>query len=492
MTLAAAVPAAQESPISIGSRLEPLFDTHLVDRLGGKAVLRLNRPTPREIAITHDAPWEGAGSGYHTVFQDGDLYRMYYRGQQMEVVDDKLRYPTAEVICYAESRDGIRWTRPELGLVEFQGSRRNNILRDRFGTHNFTPFKDLNPACPPTARYKAVGGVRGAKEGDGLYAFQSADAIHWSLLQETPILTEGYFDSQNVVFWDAERREYRAYFRDFREYPNGRDIKTSTSKDFLHWSKSEWLEYPTGRKTQLYTNQVLPYYRAPHLFLGFPTRYVTNRGLLTPLNEKIGRAHPRFGNDYTDGGFMAGRDGRTFQVWGEAFLRPGPVREGRWLYGGQYQNWGLVETRAEEGPGTLLPFLPADTDREISLYASEGGWVPGSARMRRYTMRLDGFVSAQAPQDGGELFTKPLIFTGRRLRLNFATSAVGSVRVELQDVQGKALPGFALDDCPEHFGDFIAREITWKGGGDVGKVAGTPVRVRVALRDADVYAFRFE
>jgi hypothetical protein len=77
------------------------------------------------------------------------------------------------------------------------------------------------------------------------------------------------------------------------------------------------------------------------------------------------------------------------------------------------------------------------------------------------------------------------------LALNFATSAAGSIRVEIQDLDGKPLPGFALADCPPHFGDTIERVVTWRGGSDVGALAGRPVRLRFALQDADLYAYQF-
>jgi hypothetical protein len=82
-------------------------------------------------------------------------------------------------------------------------------------------------------------------------------------------------------------------------------------------------------------------------------------------------------------------------------------------------------------------------------------------------------------------------FSGRELTLNFATSAAGSVRVEIQDEQGRPLPGFALDDCPPHFGDTVERAVTWRKGRDVSSLAGQAVRLRFVLQDADVYAFRF-
>ena len=462
-------------PIQIGSRLELMVDRHLIDQMTDGARMRLHRPIRREVAIVHDQPWEGNNSAYHTVFQDGERYRMYYRGRQLDLTGDKLKFPHREVICYAESPDGIRWTKPKLGLIDFNGSKDNNIIWDGHGGHNFAPFKDANPNCSPDARYKALGG---SKAEGGLFAFKSPDGIHWSLMSEKPVVTKGYFDSQNLAFWDPIRSQYREYHRDFRD---GRDIKTATSKDFLHWTEPVWLEYTKGRITQLYTNQITLYPRAPHIFLGFPTRYVAGRGFLTPFNAQIARTSKRFGTDYTDGGFMTSRDGRRFDVWPEAFIRSGPVSEGRWMYGANYQNWGLVETKSS------IPGAP----NELSVYASEGGWVGTSNQMRRLTLRIDGFVSVEAPFSGGAFVTKPLTFEGKTLVMNFSTSAAGSVRVEIQNGDGKPVEGFALADCPEIFGDDLERAVTWKKGGDVSSLAGKAIRLRFVMKDADVYAFRF-
>ena len=93
---------------------------------------------------------------------------------------------------------------------------------------------------------------------------------------------------------------------------------------------------------------------------------------------------------------------------------------------------------------------------------------------------------------GGELISKPLRFRGRQLALNFATSAAGSIRVEIQDAHGQPLPGFALDDCQPIFGDAIERAISWKQGSDVRALAGQTVHLRFVLNDADLFAFQFK
>ncbi len=170
-----AAPLRSGEPLNIGSRRELFVDDFLIEKLSGEAELRLHHPTPRELAIVHDAPWEGTSSGYHTVFQDGDLYRMYYRGLQLDVSKGRISTGRHEPFyCYAESQDGVHWNKPDLGLVEFEGSKKNNIILRGVGTHNFAPFKDENPNCAPEARYKALGGIM--SEG-GLFAFQSADAF---------------------------------------------------------------------------------------------------------------------------------------------------------------------------------------------------------------------------------------------------------------------------------------------------------------------------
>jgi hypothetical protein len=482
-------------------------DDSLVERLGGKAELRLHHPIPQNVALVTDAPWEGNGTNYVTVFREGPKYRMYYRGSHYSYLGGKDRPNTPDLYCYAESPDGIRWTKPELGLFAWNGSKRNNIVWEGVGSHAFVPFRDTNPKCAADAPYKALG-VGGGKHG--LYAFKSADGIHWALMHLEPVITRGAFDSHNLAFWDAERGEYREYHRDFRD---GRDIRTSTSQDFLHWTEPGFLSYsanvdpgqgggrpadvkdpvgaryPAGRVSELYTNQIAPYYRAPHLLLGFPTRYI-DRGW-----TESARALPRFnyrqvrakesrreGTAVTDGMFITSRDRKHFSVWPESFLRPGLRTRDSWFYGDTYQNWGLVETKS----------AIEDAPPELSLYVTERTLQETGAVLRRYSLRIDGFVSLHATLAGGELVTKPMVFAGNQLVLNVSTSAAGSVRVEIQNVEGHPLPGFALADCHEVYGDDLQRSVAWRGSPDLGALAGKPVRLRLEVKDADLFSFRFQ
>ena len=243
-------PAGGGQPVEdIGSRRELFVDDHLIDRLGRAAALRLHHPQPREIVIEHDAPWEGSGSGYHSLFKDDDLYRLYYKAWHLEGSQKNPYTGDADAhrLCYAESRDGITWRKPELGLVEYEGSTANNIVIPSGwmgGMHlsaaEAAVFKDENPAAPADTRYKAL--VRCRKPW-GLVAFKSADGVRWIPVSEKPVITEGAFDSQNLAFWDAARGEYRAYWRYFTEGVTNettwkmggyRGIRTATSRDFIN------------------------------------------------------------------------------------------------------------------------------------------------------------------------------------------------------------------------------------------------------------------
>ncbi len=478
-------------PVDLGSRRELFVDEALLESWGGTARLMLHHPESREVALRFNEAWEGNASGYVTVIPDGDLFRMYYRGHRYIIDPPPLRQAQAEAVCYAESRDGITWTKPKLGLFAWNESKDNNILwLGGPETHNFAPFLDANPDCKPEERFKAIGGTVASK---GLLTFASGDGVHWKKLSDSPVVTEGAFDSHNTCFWDTGRNQYVMYMRYFSEadFKGLRSIGVAYSPDFQTWTKPVGITYPNSPPQQMYTNHVAPYYRAPHVLFGFPTRFVAR-----PLSEHAKRLDPvdtrsKFaasiagsgyytGAELTDGLFMSSRDGRAFLRWDEAFLRPGPQEQGRWIYGDNYQTYGLLETNsAQPGP------------KEISLFFDEGAWRDESHLLRRYAIRLDGFVSMHAPLSGGEFLSKPVKFSGPRMVVNYATSAAGSLKVELLDESGRPLPGFSLDEADELFGDSVEQQVSWNNAGDVSSVAGRPVRIRFVLRDGDLYSFQF-
>lgn len=453
-------PAA--GPVDIGTRIEMFVDEQLVDPAHTRYVaLKLHPPTRREIVLTADQPWEGPGSAYYTVIQDGPRVRLYYRGH----IPDGGDASADQVTCYAESADGVTFTRPQLNLYEFQGSKQNNIVYRGVEAHNFAPMLDANPDAEPNARYKAVGGF-----GGRLFAFSSPDGIHWSRMQSEPIAIRGEFDSLNVVFWDAHAKLYRLYSRRWTEpgYRGYRGVQSSTSTDFLHWSDPTPNRYAARGDGEpplehFYTNATTTCPGAPHHYLSFPMRFVPDRKVASPLPDA----------GVSDAAFLSSRDGQQWdRSFLEAWLRPG--RDPRnWTHRNNMPANGIVQTRPDE----------------FSLYASEHYAWPDN-RLRRLSVRRHGFASMHANAERGEFTTRPLTFTGAFLRLNFATSATGSVRVELQDEQGRPLPGRTLAESTEMFGDELDAVVTWRDGGDLSAWAGQPVRLRIVLQDADVFALQ--
>ena len=493
-------PGSKTENIIVGNELQLFIDDYVVERLNGKAHFVLHHPVPREVSIEHNEPWEGSGSSFHSVFKDGDKYRMYYSAWDFtlkpgKVTDDSHPYS----LCYAESKDGITWHKPNLGLIEFNGSKNNNIVMVSGKLGDVYPdlghpsvFKDANPNTPADAKYKALIRDWSAASGlKGMLAFKSPDGIQWSLMHDKAVITDGAFDSQNLAFWDEHRKEYRAYWRYMAGEEHIRSIRTARSKDFINWTDQQDLAYGDAPEIQLYTNVIKTYYRAPHIMIGFPIRYVSrgwssSHDQLPDLANRKLRAtgEERFGTAITESLLMSSRDRINFKRWEEAFLRPGIERTGTWQYGQQYLAWSMVET------ASALQGAP----NEISLYAVEGFWgaiEKGKDILRRYTIRQDGFVSIKAPMSGGEVVTKPLVFTGKNLLMNFSTSAAGEVKVELQNKNGKPIPGFTLNDSESMFGDAIERTVFWNGKADVSKLKGKTIRVRFIMNDADLYSFKF-
>ena len=118
------------------------------------------------------------------------------------------------------------------------------------------------------------------------------------------------------------------------------------------------------------------------------------------------------------------------------------------------------------------------------------GNAPGGV-IRWTEQRLDGFVSANFAPAGGELTTRPFTFEGSRLELNVDASASGEARVEVQDIEGRPVEGRALSDCDRVLGNHLRCRMSWNGATGIGVAPGTPIRLRLVMRAAKLYALQF-
>ncbi len=475
--------ASVAAPVEIGGRRELFVDHFLLDQLNGTR-LQLHAPRDEGVAFAFDQPWEGLFSGYVTILtlEDGRL-RAYYRGKAVANRDGS----DEEITCVAESADGRAWTKPELEIHEIMGQRRNNVVLRQTETaaHNFSPFRDERPGVPEDEKFKAFGGT---VQGGGLLAWKSPDGLRWTKMAEKPVITKEMvpykymFDSQNVAFWSAAEGKYVAYYRVFED--GIRRIVRSESEDFLTWSPPVLLGYRNpGTKApieHLYTNQTHPYFRAPHLYVAIAARFMPGRQVLSEAQAQAIGVNPGYFKDTSDAIFMTTRPGeggdhlahydRTFL---EGYIRGG-IGAQNWVSRTNYPALNVVPTGAEE----------------MSVYVNQDYAQP-SAHLRRYAMRTDGFSSLHCGYAGGHAISKPLVFSGRELSLNFSTSAAGGVKVGIEDADGGPIEGYSVADCVMQIGNELDRRVAWKSGADLSSLAGKPVRLRFSMKDADIYSFQF-
>ena len=454
----ASVSAAE--PIEIGNDLQLFWDDALIESKTGDVEFVLQRPEPKEMILSTGQFWEGNVSAYFTFLQDGNEYRAYYRGAHYDTVKKVMTH--REVTCVAVSKDGVHWKKPKLGIVDFEGSRANNIVWDGIGTHCFAPFVDSNPDCKPAEKYKALSRGRYVKGSFdtpdrqkgvvGLYTFASADGLHWKQTSSQPVITKGAFDSQNLGFWDVNRSKYVCYSRLFID--GVRSIQFCESSDFVNWTDPVKLKYVDSPNEHLYTNAVAPYARNPKIYIGLPTRYLPANSRVEPL-------------------FMFSRDGLTFQRWSTAII-PESAPADRAGNRSNYAATGVLQ----------LPDDPA----HMSIYGTEAYYTGLDSRVRRFEYRTDGFVALQAKQ--AEIVTYPVVIGGQAIFINARTKKGGSIVVSLLDTAGKAIPGYTAKDAIAFSNNQIAAEIKWRDGRSLEALVGKAVKLQISMTGAELFSLQ--
>lgn len=461
---------------SIGSQRQLFTDRWFVDSLLGCRMV-IHEPVDRGAVLyfNEGAMKEGTQCTYATVIRRDSLFQVYYRAG-LTGIDDYGEQHTS----YAESRDGINWIKPALGFFSVNGSKNNNVVitnqnRDHV-VHNFSPFYDNRPGVPAEQRYKALGGLR-----HGLFAYVSADGKKWTRLQEKPVLTGSMFDSQNVSFWSESEQVYVCYFREWTDgaFKGYRTVARSTSADFVNWTPKEMIRFGNTPAEHIYISQTAPYYRAPQIYLSTAVRLVTGKMVLPAGEAARLNVEPMYRRGGVDGisdvVLMTTRGGDTMdRTFMGSILRP-DIGYKNWIARSNFPALNIVETGADE----------------MSMYVVQEYAQPGN-HLRRYTWRTDGLASIQAPYEGGEFLTPFFTFTGSRLSLNYATSAAGSIRVEVQDAAGQPIKYFKAQDCNPLIGNETNRRVIWERFPELSELQGKPIRLRFIMHDADLYSLKFE
>jgi hypothetical protein len=493
----------------LGETLQLMVDRSIIDSLGGQASLRIGMPILREVVVASEEPWEGRAFFISSIYEHNGRFHMLYRGMNVESGRED---PEDQYLCLATSTDGVKWDKPDLGLVDFMGSKDNNIVAYESGQALpmcFT-FYDPRPGIPVDERVKAIdmrdGDRRAGQAGKGLRAqiLGSADGRVW---HELPISADLESDWVNAfdggsVGWSEVEQAFVGYFRWWdtdastheRTLPDwmiGRPgVRTSfrsISSDLVNWSEPEPMTYGDTPREHFYETCMVPYFRSTSLYIVLANRFNPGRRSLTLEEERAlditrlpgNQTTPTytFASDANDLVLLVTEPGssRFDRPFMEAFLRPGPEKG----------NWGSRCNYASLSGG-ILPTGPA----EISFYVTRHH-LQKTNYIQRISLRTDGFASINAPYAGGTMVTVPLTYTGDHLELNFSTSGAGEIRVEIQDETGQPLPGYALEDCDLMIGDRIDGVVGWHGQRSVSRYINKPVRLHFQMVDADLYSFQF-
>jgi len=459
----------------IGTETQVFVDDELIAaKKGVRRTIHPCRKLPKPV-IEPEHPWEGNRVYvYGTVLHDpaAKQYRMWYMSNPTKGKrDPRMNPPRRCLLLYATSTDGVHWHKPELGLYEFNGAKRNNIVYGMNSPSILLDARDPDPA----RRYKMIGYVAGKGKGNGVGACYSADGLHWHDYAAGPL-----FKSSDTVTLAQDPRtgEYlafhKAYFK-VRGYPR-RLVRLAVSKDLQKWSRPKLALVPDekddawakedGQRTEFYDMSAFPY---GGQFLG-----------LVPVFRKTRRLAKTAPHQSPDDGpihaeLTHSRDGRTWHRLDERV----PI---------------IPNGPSDFDAGCILGMIntPVIVGDEIWVYytgitTTHGGALPTKRiTIGRAAWRLDGFGSLDAGGKEGTVETVPLQLAGDRLIVN-ADASKGQLTVEVLDKAGKPLPGYGSKDCVPIRTDAVRHVVRWQSHARL--PAGRPLRLRFRLKDAKLYAF---
>lgn len=514
--------------INVGAQRQLLFDDELTDLRQGftpimNAAVRHNQPL-----LLPEKPWERTAIWrWLSVMEDDGVYRMWYDAYSEDPTDAFGWIPR---LCCAESRDGVHWERPNLGIIDFQGVRNNNIVFEGIGNKqrvwgpikladgrtiykpnfgaNGAVFKD--PVAPAQQRYKYTfndnhsPSFKESTGGGRIYGACSPDGIHWKVCKDGRPIIHWYHDGPPSCFWDERIGKYVMYVRwdEDREFINGK-WEYSPSTEALHKSMSskdhEYVPPPLSpglhcRAIGRTEGNDFENFPSPEKILAADEHDDMNLGLYHsaavkyPYAENAYFLFPgafygehRVIPDTIDVQLATSRNGILFKRWRDSFVRLG-------------MNGAFDSKMIDMGVGMLR------CGNELLMYyggskfchsATNPAINPGLGGVGMVRIRVDGFVSQDAPVSGGLLITKPLKFTGNRLVVNLDGSANGTLKVELLDEFCRPINGFNGIDADILYGNDINRLVTWKGSDDLTALKDRPIRLRFSGKSVKLYAFQF-
>lgn len=422
-----------------------------------------------ERLLISDKPWENATLNWFSVLHHDGKYRMWYECY------DVAGWPTADdtSFCYAESDDGIHWTKPVLGLVEYAGSKENNILFRQIGqgnsrsrVHGSGVF--IDPLAPEGSRFKGVS--QGLFQGLGerpyyIAGMTSPDGLRWNRL-DRPIC-EVFADSQYSALWNPVQSEYMLFGR---VSGNGRAIGRSVSNRFDSFPSLSLVlqtdqQHPV--QTDLYNPACCFYPGRKDLLMMMPSLL---RHQEDTLDIHIALSH--------DGEHWTWPDRNT------ALIPLGAC--GEFDSGSLYMANGIVEVQDEVWFYFGASRLKHEETNLETLADPENRRV-----YSRAVSKKDRLVSASAGKTAGRYQTGLLRSGSQVLSITADVRSGGEIRIGLLDADGREIPGFGTMDCEPIRDSCMKQRIRWRHENDVDTQFPESCRIKVHFVDADVFSFQF-
>jgi hypothetical protein len=487
--------------MSIGSRKQLFVDDQLIEsltdatRVMNPAIKAAHNPIVRP-----DRPWEGKEVRLsYVIYDDQDqLFKMWYStttfvarrdGAKVVVTGGGEGGAPESRICFATSKDGLRWDKPALGLVDYHGSKANNIVpKEQFMPSLILDGHETDPA----KRFKGLVQVTTpGRPGMQYNLFFSSDAFHWVPYEANPVIDTspqpGRWGPAVFMGWDAIRRTYAVHMENcaHKACPlEKRVIGRAESPDMVHWTQPETIIVPDRQDppdTEFYYMPVIAY---EDLYLGLLANFRTTRSTILPQ-------------------LVFSRDGIHYnRDYRQPVIQPG--------------------SSSEFDATVIYPDPPLVHGDRISIYYTGANWRSDQSLLARgtdamgaiglATWPIDGFVSLDGSgHDFSELVTRSFTFSGTQLHLNVecgggeAVHVVDNgaggkklqahpcdVRVEILNADHMPLAGYGLPDANSiaTTGDRI--DVSWKTRTNVTELAGKPVKLRVRFKNAKLFSFQFD
>jgi len=450
-----------------------LLDARVIERVEhAKLTVGAVRKDEHNPLFKEDKPWEPYISnlyGYVIYDEQDRLYKCWYNGfieskMETETPREKRAWvtwsesPRAAGVCYAVSKDGVHWEKPELGIIDFQGSKKNNIVLR--ADHGFGMMKDPHET-DPQKRYKAIL-PRPSRKGHSSVWF-SPDGLHWGEERRIAPIDDG--DTYNCVFWDPTLSKYVLFTRHWGGAKTSgrygrrlgyRQVSRSESPDFVNWTPAEVVfKAPNPEQQQIHDMIV---FRHAGVYVGLV-------GLWDMVAD---REHVE----------LAWSPDSITWKW----IEPGKALIPNSRHIGDY-DWGCIFA--------IPPIFKKD---EILLYYGSNdnrffGWRDTFLSLAH--LRPDGFAGYEDFPGGTDITaaitTTPVVAVTDSLCLSADVALSGYVKVVLIDEDNRKLAESEL--IPKSVTD---ASVQWKDGFSLADRVGKKIQLRFELRDAKLYSFSFD